>query len=74
MIFLLKNILIQGVVMLVGGCIRECVCTRILSQSFTHFLLALVKEIKSTEKFKKNCALWSHWLKLSKDELGELEI
>ena len=57
MIFLLKNILIQGVVMLVGGWIRECVCTRILSQSFTHFLLALVKKIKSTEKFKKNCAL-----------------
>ena len=57
MIFLLKNILIQGIVMLVGGWIRECVCTRILSQSFTHFLLALVKNIKSTEKFKKNCAL-----------------
>ena len=44
MIFLLKNILIQGIVMLVGGWIRECVCTRILSQSFTHFLLALVKK------------------------------
>ena len=53
MIFLLKNILIQGVVMLVGGWIRECVCTRILSQSFTHFLLALVKKSNRQKSLKR---------------------